>query len=105
LTGRRNVNVSPALVVSYQGAHPRSARLFLEGRYLLAIDTEPFLTDPLSGVPPGLVIGHNGGVRAGAELPLSATTSFLFMLGVEVHGRVQDSALMPQVAVGVVTSL
>lgn len=105
LTGRRNINVSPALVVSYQGKHPRAARLFLEGRYLLALDTEPFSDEPLQGVPPAVVPGHNGSLKGGAELPLSATTSFLFTLGVSVHGRATDSALMPEVSVGVVTSL
>ncbi len=104
LTGRRNINISPGVVVSYQGSHPRSARLFFELRYLLALDTEPFSTDPLVGVPPLLVVGHNGTLRGGAELPLSAKTSFLFMLGLSVHGRADDSPVMPEVSVGLVTS-
>jgi hypothetical protein len=105
LTGRRNVNVSPALVASYQGTHPRAARIFLEARYLLALDTEPYSVVPLGGVPPPFVPGHNGELRGGAELPLSAKTSFVFLLGLEVHGRAVDATLMPQVAVGVVTSI
>jgi hypothetical protein len=104
LTGRRNINVSPGVVVSYQGSHPRSARLFFELRYLLALDTEPFSSDPLGGVPPSIVPGHNGSLRGGAELPLSSKTSFLFMLGLGVHGRQDDSPVMPEVSVGLVTS-
>jgi hypothetical protein len=105
LTGRRDVNLSPALVVSRQGTHPRAVRPFLELRYLLAIDTEPFATTPLAGVPPRLIIGHNGSVRGGAELPLSATTSFLVEVGLEFHGRRDDAVAMPSLAVGLVTSL
>lgn len=105
ITGRRNVNLTPGLVVSYQGAHPRAARLFFEGRYLLALDTEPFSTNPLSGVPPTLIAGHNGVFRAGAELPLSAKTSFVFTLGLDFHGRIEDAVAMPSVAVGLVTAI
>lgn len=105
ITGRRNVNLSPGLVVSYQGAHPRAARLFFEGRYLMALDTEPFSTNPLSGVPPAVIVGHNAVLRAGAELPLSAKTSFVFTLGLDFHGRIEDSVAMPSVSVGLVTSI
>ncbi len=105
LTGRRNINVAPALVVSYQGPTPRAARLFLELRYLLALDTEPYASDPLSGVPPLLLAGHNVGFKAGAELPLSAKTAFVFTFGFDVHGRIEDSVVMPHASVGLVTSL
>jgi hypothetical protein len=104
LTGRRNINVSPAFIASYQGTRPRAARLFFEARYLLSLDTEPFAVDPLGGVPPALAAGHNFGLRGGAELPLSPKTSFVFTLGLDVHGRVDDAPVMPNVAVGVVTS-
>lgn len=105
LTGRRNVNVSPALHLSFQGPTARSPRVFFEARYTLALDTEPYATDPLVGVPAAVVVGHNGGVRGGAELPLSAKTSFFFCLGLEGHGRAIDAPVMPNLSVGLVTSL
>ena len=105
LTGRRNGNVSPGLVVSYQGDHPRAARLFLEARYLLTFDTEPFARDPLNGVPPSLIVGHNAMVHVGAEMPLSARTSFVFLLGLEGHFRDDDAPVMPVCSLGLVTGL
>jgi hypothetical protein len=105
LTGRRNINISPALHVSYQGPTARAARLFLELRYTLALDTEPFASDPLVGVPADILVGHNGGVRGGAELPLSPKTSFFFAVGLDAHGRPDDSVMMPSLSVGLVTSL
>ncbi len=104
LTGRRNIDFSPGLVLSYQDVRPRSARLFFEARYLLALDTEPFTTDPLSGVPPPVVPGSNVLVRGGAEVPLSAKTSFVFSLGLTFHGRSNDAVAMPEASVGLVTS-
>jgi hypothetical protein len=104
LTGRRNINVAPSFIASYQGTRPRAARLFFAVRYLLSLDTEPVALDPLGGVPPALVAGHNFGLRGGAELPLSPKTSFVFTLGLDVHTRVDDAPVMPDVAVGVVTS-
>jgi hypothetical protein len=104
LTGRRNINFSPGVILSYQDVRPRSARLFFEGRYLLALDTEPFTTDPLSGVPPPVVPGSNVVVRGGAEVPLSAKTSFVFSLGLTFHGRSNDAVAMPEASVGIVTS-
>lgn len=105
LTGRRNINISPALIVSYQASSARAARLFLELRYTLGLDTEPYATDPLVGVPPAIVPGHNVGLMGGAELPLSAKTSFVFSFGFTVHGRADDSVLMPGISLGLVTSL
>ena len=78
LTGRRNINISPALVGAYQGSKARDARVFFELRYTLALDTEPYATDPLVGVPPSIVAGHNVSLKGGAELPLSSKTSFVF---------------------------
>ena len=104
LTGRRNFNLMPGLVVSYQGDHPRAARLFVEARYLLSFDTEPYQRIPLGGVPAAVQLGHNALVRAGAEMPLSAKTSFIFLLGLDVHGRADDSPVMPVCSVGLVTS-
>lgn len=105
ITGRRNVNVSPAFVVSYRNGNQRAARLFFEARYLLAFDLEPVAQDPLGGVPPGVVLGHNAGLRGGAELPLSTKTSFVFQLGLDFHGRPEDSVAMPVCSVGLVTGI
>ncbi|MBK7862766.1 MAG: hypothetical protein IPJ65_29980 [Archangiaceae bacterium] len=105
LTGRRNFNIVPAFAVSYQGDHPRAARLFLSLQYMLALDTEPFAKDPLDGVPGSPVYGHNVLLRAGAEMPLSAKTSFVFLLGLDIHGRRDDSPVMPACSVGLVTSI
>jgi hypothetical protein len=105
ITGRRNINLSPAFVVSYRGASRRAARLFFEARYLMALDTEPVAQRPLGGVPPDVVVGHNGGLRGGAELPLSSKTSFVFRLGLDFHGRSEDSVAMPVCSVGLVTGI
>ncbi|MEW5738424.1 MAG: hypothetical protein AB1938_05830 [Myxococcota bacterium] len=105
ITGRRNINLSPAFVISYRGGNRRAARLFFEARYLMALDTEPVAQDPLGGVPPDVVVGHNGGLRGGAELPLSSKTSFVFQLGLDFHGRSEDSVAMPVCSVGLVTGI
>ena len=105
LTGRRNINISPALVVAYQGSRPRDGRIFFEGRYTLALDTEPYATDPLVGVPPSVVPGHNVSFKGGAELPLSSKTAFVFSFGFDVHSRDVDAVVMPSASLGLVTSL
>lgn len=105
LTGRRNFNLEAGLVGSYQGDSVQAARLFFDGRYHLAADTQPFSRDPLSGVPPDVVYGHNLDLRMGAEMPFSPSTSFLFIFGFDLHGRDLDSAFMPVVSVGLVTGL
>jgi hypothetical protein len=105
VTGHRNYNLMPGLVFSYRGHSARAARLFLDVRYHLAFDTEPGRTDPLGGVPPSFVLGHNLPVRFGAELPFSARTSLLISLGFDVHGRAEDSGFMPACAVGLVSSI
>ena len=105
LTGRRNINISPALVGAYQGSKARDARVFFELRYTLALDTEPYATDPLVGVPPSIVAGHNVSLTGGAELPLSSKTSFVFSFGFDIHGRAEDSVVMPGASLGLVTSL
>jgi len=105
LTGRRNGNIAAGAIVSYQGDHPRAARLFLSLEYMLTFDTEPYQKDPLGGVPAAVQLGHNGLLRAGAEMPLSAKTSFVFLLGLDVHGRSEDATVMPVCSVGLVTSI
>lgn len=103
LTGRRNYNLAPALVLSIEGESPRSARFFFELSYLIAFDTQPFQEDPLGGIPGPLQISGNIPVRGGVEVPFSASTSFLVQLGFELHGRREDSSFMPTIAVGLVT--
>ena len=105
ITGRRNWNVVPGFVASYQGAGPRAPRLFIDTRYMLAVDLEPYSTDPLSGVPPNIIFGHNVLLRVGAEVPLSVKTSFLFELGMDIHGRDIDSVVMPFASLGIVAGL
>jgi hypothetical protein len=103
ISGRRNFNFAPGVVLSYQGPQLRAARLFVDVRYMLTIDTEPFATTPLQGVPSSFLLGHNVLTKVGAELPLSERTSFLFSLGLDLHLRADDSPVMPTVAVGLVT--
>ncbi|MHB8875356.1 MAG: hypothetical protein ACYC8T_16855 [Myxococcaceae bacterium] len=105
LTGHRNYNLMPGAVLSYRGGSPRSARLFLDVRYHLGLDTEPFHRDPLGGVPPAFEVGHNFPFRFGAELPFSPRTSFVFTLGFDLHGRLDDSSFMPACSVGLVSAI
>lgn len=105
MTGRRNANVSPGFQLSYQAHHPRAARFVVDASYLAAVDLEPYTSQPLGGVPPLVVVGHNLMLRLGAELPLSEKASFVFLLGFDIHGRDVDSSVMPSASVGVVTGL
>ena len=105
LTGRRNYNAEIGLITSYQGPSPQSARLFVDARYHLGIDTQPYAQDPLGGVPPQIQLGHNVPIRMGAEMPFSPSASFLFLFGFEVHGREIDSRFMPLLAVGLVSGI
>ena len=105
ISGQRNGNLSPGVLISFQGEHPRATRLVIDLRYTLAFDTEPFSSSPLSGVPPPFILGHNVSAKVGAELPLSARTSFVFLLGLMIHTRPDDSPVMPTAAVGIVTGL
>jgi len=105
ISGRRNFNFAPGAILSYQAASLRAARLFVDLRYMLTVDTEPFASTPLQGVPASYLLGHNVLTRVGAELPLSERTSFLFSLGLDVHLRPDDSPVMPTVSVGLVTGL
>ena len=97
------INFAPGAILSYQAASLRAARLFVDLRYMLTVDTEPFATTPLQGVPASFLLGHNVLTKVGAELPLSERTSFLFSLGLDVHLRPDDSPVMPSVSVGLVT--
>lgn len=105
LTGRRNWNLAPGLILSYRGDSPHSPRLFLDGRCAIAFDTQPYAHDPLGGTPANLQVSANATVRAGAEMPFSSKTSFLFVFGFDIHGRPDDSPFMIDVSVGIVTSI
>jgi len=102
LTGHRDWNWDAGMVLTYRAGGARSPRLFLDGRCALAFDTEPFSVSPLGGVPPPVAVAGNAVIRAGAEMPFTAGTSFLFSLGFDVHGFAQDSQVMVAAAVGVV---
>lgn len=103
ITGHRNYGLSPGVVFSYQGDSPRAARLFLELRYLLTFDAERYQLAPLS--EPSPFLGHNVLVHFGAEVPLSPKTSFVFLLGMDFHGRPNDATVMPVASLGLVTGL
>jgi hypothetical protein len=100
-TGRRNWNVAPGVVGSLQLG--RKARGFLDLRYLIAFDTQPFQRDPLGGVPSGVQVGGNLLFRGGLEVALSERTSYVIIAGGNIQGRQEDAPFMPTVGVGVVT--
>jgi hypothetical protein len=100
-TGRRNWNVAPGLVGSLLlGARTRG---FLDVRYLVAFDTQPFQQTPLGGAPDGVQVSGNFLFRGGLEVPFSEKTSYVVMVGGNIQGREEDAAFMPTVGVGVVT--
>jgi hypothetical protein len=100
-TGRRNWNVAPGLTGSLLlGVRTRG---FLDMRYMLAFDTQPFQRDPLGGKPDGVQMSGNFLFRAGLEVPFSERTSYVVMVGANLQGREEDAAFMPAVGIGVVT--
>ncbi len=105
LTGRRDLNVSPTVLATYQQGGPRAPRLVTAAAWVLALDLQPVAAAPLSGTPPKVQVGHNAELRLGAELPLSARASFVFLLHLGVHGRTEDVRVMPGASVGVVLGL
>ncbi|MCP3105062.1 hypothetical protein LZ198_39970 [Myxococcus sp. K15C18031901] len=105
LSGRRNWNVMPGLVASFQVQGARTPRFFLDARYLVSFDTEPLQRTPLGGLPPNLVTTSSWPVRVGAEVPLSEKTSYSVSLGGDVRSGTEDAAFMPVVSVGIVTGL
>lgn len=100
-TGRRNWNLAPGLVGSMRLG--KRSRGFLDVRYLLAFDTQPFQRDPLGGIPAGVQVGGNLLFRGGLEVPFSEQTSYVVMVGGNIQGREEDAAFMPMVGIGVVT--
>ncbi len=105
ITGRRNFNFLPGLIVSREASSLRSTRFFTSLRYMLTLDTEPFVRDPLEGVPPPFRIGHNGMFTIGAEAPIDESTSFLLSAGLEFHGDARDAPVMPTLSLGMVFGL
>jgi hypothetical protein len=102
-TGRRNWNVMPGLVGSIKVG--KASRGFLDARYHLAFDTQPFQRTPLGGVPPGVQLSSNFLFRGGVEVPFTERTSYVVMVGGSVHGRAEDASFMPMLGVGVVAGL
>jgi hypothetical protein len=100
-TGRRNWNVAPGLVGSVRIG--RATRGFLDVRYLIAFDTQPFQRIPLGGRPDGVQVSGNFVFRGGLEVPFSERTSYVVTVGANIHGREEDASFMPTVGVGVVT--
>jgi len=102
-TGRRNWNLMPGLVGSIHVG--RASRGFLDARYHMAFDTQPFQRTPLGGAPRGVQVSSNFQFRAGVEVPFSERTSYVIMAGASVHGRPEDASFMPMLGVGVVAAL
>lgn len=102
ITGRRNWNVAPGLVISKRASSPTLPRLFLDVRALITFDTQPFQQTPLGGVPTSVQVGWNVPVRMGGEIPVSPSASFVVDLGFDIHGRGDDSVFMPVLSVGAV---
>ena len=100
ITGHRNWNVAPGIVLSKRPSTSTLPRLFLDVRALIAFDTQPFQRSPLGGVPPGVQVGWNVPVRLGGEIPISSNSSFVVDLGFDIHGRAGDAVFMPVLSVG-----
>ncbi|WP_375743322.1 hypothetical protein NR800_34305 [Corallococcus interemptor] len=105
LSGRRDWNVAPGLVTSFQGDSPRAWRPFLDVRALMAFDMDPIQRDPLSGMPPAWKLDAAVLVRLGAEFPVGEKTSYAVSLGGDFRSRSTDAEFMPTLSVGVVSTL
>ncbi|WP_141616900.1 hypothetical protein, partial [Myxococcus sp. CA010] len=102
-SGRRNWNVLPGIVGNLQFAGARSPRLFLDVRYLMALDTEPIQGVPLGGLPPDVELSGAFPVRLGAEIPVSEKTSYALTIGGDIRTRPDETDFMPVITFGVVT--
>ncbi|WP_237078095.1 hypothetical protein [Myxococcus xanthus] len=102
-SGRRNWNVLPGVVGNLQIAGARSPRLFLDVRYLMALDTEPIQGVPLGGLPPDVALSGAFPVRLGAEIPVSEKTSYALTIGGDIRTRPDETDFMPVITFGVVT--
>jgi hypothetical protein len=105
LTGRRNFNASAGAVLSVHGPAPRASRFFLSARCQLAMDTEPIQGEPLGGTPPPVQVTPNLLTEVGLEAPVSEWVSLAFRVGLDLHGRPEDSLVMVTGSAGVVTAL
>ncbi|WP_208721608.1 hypothetical protein, partial [Corallococcus aberystwythensis] len=105
LSGRRDWNVAPGFVTSFQGDSPRGWRPYLDVRGLFAFDLDPIQRDPLSGVPPAWKLDASILVRLGAEFPAGEKTSYAVSLGGDFRSRSTDAEFMPTLSVGVVSAL
>lgn len=105
LSGRRNWNLLPGLVGSWQLSGPRAPRAFLDVRYQLAWDTEPVQRTPLGGLPPAATLDGAFVARMGAEVPVSEKTSYVVSLGGDFRNRPEDAGFMPALSLGVVSAL
>ena len=105
LTGRRNVNATGGMVLSVHGSTPRASRFFLSARCLLSMDMEPVQGEPLGGTPPPVVFAPNLLTEVGLEAPVSEWVSLAFRVGLDLHGRQEDSLVMVTGSAGVVTAL
>ncbi|WP_426749343.1 hypothetical protein [Myxococcus sp. Y35] len=103
ISGRRNWNVLPGVVGNFRLAGARAPRLFLDVRYLLALDTEPVQGMPLGGLPPDVELSSAFPVRVGAEVPVSEKTSYAVTLGGDIRTRPGEAGFMPVITFGVVT--
>ncbi len=100
-TGRRNWNVAPGLIGSLGVG--RASRGFVDLRYMVSFDTQPFQRVPLGGAPRGVQVSGNFLFRAGVEVPYSEKTAYVVTVGANIHGRAEDASFMPVVGVGVIT--
>jgi hypothetical protein len=102
-TGRRDWNLMPGLTGSARVG--RWTRAFLDVRYLLSFDTDPVVRTPLGGAPASVKVSSNVLFRTGVEVPFSERTSYVIMVGGNIHGRPEDASFMPTVSVGLVAGL
>ncbi|RKH05431.1 MULTISPECIES: hypothetical protein, partial [unclassified Corallococcus] len=105
LSGRRDWNVAPGVVASFQGDGPRSVRPYMDLRCLLAFDLDPIQSSPLSGLPPAWKVDASILLRLGAEFPVGEKTSYAVSVGGDFRSRSTDAEFMPTLSIGVVSAL
>lgn len=104
VTGRRHLNAEAGGAISLVPDDGRGLHPFLEVRYLMALDLEPTQTDPLGGTPPPVEVGNNTLFKLGAEVPLGERWNLLLALGMDLHGRREDSRVFFNFALGMAGS-
>ena len=88
-----------------RGLRPGRSRFFLSARCLLAMDTAPLQSEPLGGTPPPVLVSANLVTEVGLEAPVSEWVALAFRVGLDLHGRSDDSLVMVTGSAGVVTAL